>query len=124
MKIIEIKIHNVKDGLPNMDNLIGRVACIFDGEIVSGSPFPYQEYPEIYTSEAIEEHTNNCLHGFGNIYEQEKKKFIEQLIPGSKNFLPFWEANEDVGTHKMLAGVKYWVEFPAPLWELTNDAEQ
>lgn len=36
---MEITIHEIeKDGLPAMDKMIGRVAFIFDGSIVSGWP--------------------------------------------------------------------------------------
>ena len=48
MKVFEIE----KDGLPDMDNLTGRVAFIFDGCIVSGWPlynlhlkYPGSNYP-------------------------------------------------------------------------------
>ena len=38
-KTMEIKIHAVAtDGLPNMEKLVGRVAYIWDGSIVSGWP--------------------------------------------------------------------------------------
>lgn len=34
-----MKVYTIKqDGLPNMDKLVGRVAFIFDGSIVSGWP--------------------------------------------------------------------------------------
>jgi hypothetical protein len=36
---IKVKLHSVaEDGLPDMDRLIGRVALIFDGCVVSGWP--------------------------------------------------------------------------------------
>lgn len=39
MQTLEIKIHEIaKDGLPNMEALVGRVAFIWDGAIVSGWP--------------------------------------------------------------------------------------
>lgn len=39
MKVIELIVHEIaKDGLPDMDKLVGRVAFIFDGCIVSGWP--------------------------------------------------------------------------------------
>ena len=39
MREITIKVHEIAtDGLPDMDNLTGRVAFLFDGCIVSGWP--------------------------------------------------------------------------------------
>lgn len=39
MQTLEIKIHEIaKDGLPDMEALVGRVAFIWDGAIVSGWP--------------------------------------------------------------------------------------
>lgn len=36
---VQVKIHDVSvDGLPDMENLTGRVAFIWDGAIVSGWP--------------------------------------------------------------------------------------
>jgi hypothetical protein len=36
---VTIKIHRIdEDGLPDMDALVGRVAFLFDGNIVSGWP--------------------------------------------------------------------------------------
>jgi hypothetical protein len=40
---MNIIIHEVKDGLPNMDKLVGRVAFLFDGCIVSGWPLDKEE---------------------------------------------------------------------------------
>lgn len=43
---MEIVVHEVAvDGLPNMDELTGRVAFIFDGCIVSGWPLDDAEEP-------------------------------------------------------------------------------
>ncbi len=40
----KIKVYSVEDdGLPDMDNLTGRVAFIFDGAIFSGSPLPEED---------------------------------------------------------------------------------
>lgn len=39
MREVTIRIHDIaEDGLPDMDALVGRVAFIFDHEIVSGWP--------------------------------------------------------------------------------------
>lgn len=39
MNEFTIKVHEIKtDGLPDMDKLVGRVAFVFDGCIVSGWP--------------------------------------------------------------------------------------
>lgn len=44
MNEVTIKIHAVAEGgLPNMENLTGRVAFIFDGCIVSGWPAGREE---------------------------------------------------------------------------------
>jgi hypothetical protein len=41
---ILVKVHEIaKDGLPDMDQLTGRVAFIWDGEIVSGWPLNKDE---------------------------------------------------------------------------------
>ena len=75
MKVYVIEI----DGLPDMDKLVGRVAFIFDGCIVSGWP----------------------LKGIESYYDQED-----------------WEANEDVGRHGVFKGVKKYIIFDKPIWEL------
>lgn len=38
-----VVVHRVEDGLPDMDELVGRVAFIWDGHVVSGWPI-YNEY--------------------------------------------------------------------------------
>lgn len=39
MKEITIKVHEIAtDGLPDMDKLVGRVALLFDGNVVNGWP--------------------------------------------------------------------------------------
>jgi hypothetical protein len=79
-----VVVHEVAvDGLPNMEVLVGRVAFIFDGCIVSGWPL----YPSLYDD--------------GDEYDGIT-----------------WEANTDVGTHRRLAGVTHWVEFPYPLHQV------
>lgn len=67
-----------KDGLPEMDKLVGRVAFIFDGCIVSGWP----------------------LKGIDSYGEND------------------WEANSDVGRHGVFTGVKKYIVFDNPIWEL------
>lgn len=40
---MKITIHEIeKDGLPSMDKMIGRVAFVFDGCIISGWPLPVE----------------------------------------------------------------------------------
>lgn len=81
MKVYEIE----KDGLPDMDQLTGRVAFIFDGCIVSGWPL-------------------NNLH---------------LKYPGSPAYGPdCWEANSDVGRSAVFTGVKKYVVFDVPVWDL------
>ena len=39
MRDITVRVHNVeRDGLPDMDRLVGRVALLWDGNIVNGWP--------------------------------------------------------------------------------------
>lgn len=45
---IAVKVHEIAvDGLPDMDNLTGRVAFIFDGCIVSGWPLDEEDGGEV-----------------------------------------------------------------------------
>lgn len=74
MRELTIRVHEVAtDGLPDMSRLIGRVAFIFDGCIVSGWPVP---------------------------------------TPSHDGYA--WEADRDVGTHRLLADITHWIEFPEP----------
>ena len=74
-----MKVYSIeKDGLPDMDNLTGRVAFIFDGCIVSGWP----------------------LHGIDGHDKDE------------------WEADSDVGHTGVFYGIKKYVVFDKPVWEL------
>lgn len=75
-----------KDGLPDMDKLVGRVAFIFDGAIISGWPLYniHLKYPE----------NNHPVYG-----------------------MDCWEASEDV-CKGVFAGVKKYVVFDVPIWEL------
>lgn len=73
MKVFEIK----KDGLPDIDELTGRVAFIFDGCIVSGWPLNRLGYgPDV------------------------------------------WEADSDVGRNVRFEGVKKYIIFDVPVWDL------
>ncbi len=50
MRKVEIIIHSVAEsGLPDMDQLLGRVAFLHDGKIISG--YPIKEYDEEYDEE-------------------------------------------------------------------------
>lgn len=78
MTDITVKLHSIEtDGLPDMDNLCGRVAFIWDGNLISGWPLEDEgEYP-------------------GEV----------------------WEPSDDA-MGKQYWGVEYWIELPAPLWNL------
>lgn len=90
MNTIEVKIHEIAtDGLPNMDELTGRVAFIFDGCIVSGWPLDPIEIADVY-----------ARYGWS----------------ASDGVL--WEANSDVGHTRPFGSVTHWVEFPVPIWEM------
>jgi len=81
--VMEIKVNvfeTEKDGLPNMDELVGRVAFIFDGNIVNGYPLKGSE-------------------------DEEYTEFD-------------WEADSDVGRHGVFSGVKKYVVFDKPMWQL------
>lgn len=87
MKQVTIKIHEIaKDGPPPAtpgwgfpDELVGRVAFLWDGNIVTGWPR----------------------------YDQGESDV--------------WEADEDAGRRGLFFGVKHWVEFPVPIWDLTKE---
>lgn len=92
-KLISMTIHEIAtDGLPDMNfdgsDLIGRVAFIFDGSIVSGWPLDPVECSHIYDN-----------YGWD----------------GSEGAL--WEANSDVGHTRPFGGVTHWVEFGTTLTE-------
>ncbi|QMW05305.1 hypothetical protein [Spirosoma foliorum] len=83
MRVFDIE----RDGLPDMDKLVGRVAFIFDGCIVSGWPLYniHLEYPE------------NNYPEYG---------------------MDVWEANSDVGRAVRFEGIKKYVIFDVPVWDL------
>lgn len=86
-----VKVHQIaSDGLPDMNfdgsDLIGRVAFIFDGSIVTGWPLDIKEHADVYDR-----------YGWD----------------GSEGAL--WEADSDVGHTRPFGGVTHWVEFPLPL---------
>lgn len=90
---MEIRLHKIEDdGLPEMDTLVGRVAFIFDGCIVSGPPLDPVEHADIYNRYGWSDTEDGIL----------------------------WEANSDVGHTRPFGNVAYWVEFPEPLWSLTS----
>lgn len=81
MRVFDIE----KDGLPDMDKLVGRVAFIFDGCIVSGWP----------------------LYRLGDNY------------PGQPMYgADVWEADSDVGRAVRFEGIKKYVVFDVPVWDL------
>ena len=87
---VTIKVHAIaEDGLPDTDNLTGRVAFIFDGSIVSGWPLvPRADHADLYQR--------------AGVYEGEPD---------------LWEGDTDVSHNRPFAGVTHWVEFPEPVWD-------
>lgn len=86
---IAVKVHKItEDGLPDMESLIGRVAFLFDGCIVSGWPLDPN-------GEA------------GDAYRRYGHDPADSIL---------WEANSDVGHGRPFGGVTHWYEFPYPLW--------
>lgn len=104
MQTLSIIIHEIaEDGLPDMDRLVGRVAFIFDGCIVSGWPLPRERFPELYTREHLLQRR-----GGAHLTDDEYLSQVGTL----------WEANSDVGRHGQFSGVTHWVEFPVPIFHL------
>jgi hypothetical protein len=88
---VTIRVHAIaQDGLPNMDDLTGRVAFIFDGCIVSGWPLLPLEHAALY----------------------------ERLGQLASEVL--WEGNGDVSHRHPFIGVTHWIEFPVPVWDLKS----
>jgi hypothetical protein len=115
MREITIKVHEIAvDGLPpgngepGEQEMIGRVAFIFDGCIVSGWPLFQSEHPDFYSPEKTEARATGGRGGAQLTLDQRRK-----LAAGLH-----WEADEDVGHHRPFAGVTHWVEFPAPVWNI------
>lgn len=93
---LTVRLHAIaEDGLPKMDQLTGRVGFIFDGCIVSGWPLT----PETMGAEGID--------------------FSTEIREHANRGEWLWEGNSDVARSTMFANVTHWVEFPAPLWEMT-----
>lgn len=88
---VTIKVRETAvDGLPDMEALVGRVAFIFDGCVVSGWPL----VPDQLDDPSVD---------------------IRQFHADGDTL---WEANEDVGRHTKFSTVTHWLEFPYPIWEL------
>jgi hypothetical protein len=101
-----VKIHAVaSDGLPDMDRLVGRVAFIFDGCVVSGWPLDEATCPRAYERAR----TGEGLGGAG--------RTPEDIAEGVKQL---WEADSDVGHGIPFAHVTHWIEFPVPVWDLAK----
>jgi hypothetical protein len=84
-----VRLHPIAtDGLPNMENLTGQVAFIFDGCIVSGWPL-LRDDPEV-----------------ADVYARHDYQGADTL----------WEADSDVGHNRPFGNVTHWVEFPEPLY--------
>lgn len=92
-----IKIHEIAvDGLPNMQELVGRVAFIHDGCIVSGWPLVPNEL------------------------EIDDMRLLATLVRHHSEGDTIWEADSDVGDPgRVFASVTHWVEMPAPVHQLT-----
>ena len=95
MQKIEIEIHEIAvDGLPNMDELINRVAFIFDGCLISGCPLVVEK-PNKYS-------------------EPVNLKRHEDYAPGS-----VWEGNEDVARGECIfGGITHYLVFPVSISSL------
>ena len=90
---LTIKVHEIADdGLPDMENLTGQVAFIFDGCIVSGWPLDPTD-PDITAYEDFGWDPDDGV---------------------------LWEADDDVGQGRPMGGVTHWIEFPEPVWELVK----
>ncbi len=87
-----VAVHETaKDGLPDMEKLVGRVGVIWDGNVVSGWPI---------TGDAAVR--TRARHG----------------LDASDGDL--WEGDSDVANGKVMLGVTHWLEFPRPVWELVK----
>lgn len=92
-----ITIHEIAtDGLPNMDALVGRVAFIFDGNIVSGWPLVPSEM------------------------RREGVTIAPDIIESASAGDVLWEGDSDVANHLKFSGVTHWIEFPHPIWDITK----
>lgn len=69
MREVKVKIHSIEeDGLPDMEKLCGRVAFLWDGELVSGWPLTKECFP--YCAKYVHWETSDDAlgHGeFGNV---------------------------------------------------------
>jgi len=91
---VNINIREIaKDGLPDMEVLVGRVAFIFDGCIVSGWPIDPVEGIDTYQRMGWDAATDGVL----------------------------WEPDSDVGGGRLLADVTHWIEFSEPLWLIRDE---
>lgn len=107
MREMTIKIHEVAtDGLPDMENLTGRVAFVFDGCVVSGWPLHPAQCSEVY--ERAKQPGSH--RGGAGRSEADKLESIETF--------GLWEADSDVGHGTPFCDVTHWIEFPVPVWEL------
>lgn len=86
---ISVKVHYIpQDGYPDMSNLTGQVAFLWDGNVVNGWP----------------------LDGDGGEYEPDLD---------DDDFL-LWAGSSDVARTVEFHGVRYWLEFPEPLWRIVR----
>lgn len=91
---VTVIVHEIAtDGLPDPDSLVGQVAFLFDGCIVSGWPLRLDD-PDVRDA-----------------YDRYGWRPEEGIL---------WEANSDVGHGRPFGGVTHWVEFPEPLWQISK----
>ncbi len=111
---IRIKVHKVRrDGLPDMNKLTGRVACIVNDKIIDAVPLPADEYPEEYTDDAYWKHykilkpLEDGPWGLLNC-DVSGRIFKPNMEPERNIFLPIWLTKDG----SLLYGVTHWIEFP------------
>lgn len=94
---LTVTVHEIAtDGLPDMNALVGRVAFIFDGNIVSGWPL----VPREMRREGLD---------IG-------PSILEHAAQGDV----LWEGDSDVANHLKFSGVTHWIEFPVPVWDIAK----
>jgi hypothetical protein len=116
---LTITVHEIAiDGLPPNDDepgyqdMIGRIAFLFDGCIVTGWPLHREEFPQFYTPEAVWR-ASGLADSIG-VPQAEQDRILDQC---GRTFT-LWEADSDVGHHRRFCGVTHWLEFPVPVWDI------
>ena len=107
---MDIIIHEIAiDGLPDMDALTARVAFLVDGCIVSGWPLPRDEFSHLYDYKYV----------LGR-RDAARSADTDFLAKGGT----LWEADSDVGSTGLFAGVTHWVEFPIGIHLISSAAKE